>query len=646
VNLSLLLLLRLGSGLAGAAPSALDDPAYRFCHVDGANAADAAEWCELLDDISSEGPTLDLPEDRCPGLRETCAGAVAQDPQGCEPPRERSDAADGLAGAPDRPADQWEAGCDEVPGCESFDGTGLQLLLRWIAALMVAALVAVVLRVVWTTFAGRGRAARLEPASAPLPEVLDPLDDVPDIPSDDLMDRARAALDQGRHGEAVLLARAAALRRLGEAGRIRLHRSRTDREYVRAVRADAAVHRELRDIVHRAEAVRWAGLPLDRAAAAEVLGAAERLLGSVALKALGALLLGGALLWHAPAGAQSYARYEPMGDAALLDVLELHGYDAQYRLRNLIDVDDEVDVLFLDLTAISPAEAHWDHLRGWVRAGGVLVVAGDATAPFPELGALVSAPGPHEIDAAFASAGLPAPRWPTAPVGYDGEDVRDLVVTRDGSAAPVGLLDLEQGVVVAIADPRLLWNGAFVHPDNERFVGGLVYAGQSLEGWPVDTPADVQLATWASAGEPEGGDQGGCNNPVDAMAQAGLLAFLLQLAATWMLAGLWRGWPFAPLRDPPREGRASFSEHVEALGTRYWRLRASDHAARVSAALWLGRLGPHGLELAAQRGGRSPAEARAWAQQIEGLARRERDDRTPVDPALMEELWRLTRREP
>ena len=52
------------------------------------------------------------------------------------------------------------------------------------------------------------------------------LPEVPAAPSDDLLSMARRALDEGRPGEAVVLARGAALRRLGVAGQLRLEQNR------------------------------------------------------------------------------------------------------------------------------------------------------------------------------------------------------------------------------------------------------------------------------------------------------------------------------------------------------------------------------------------------------------------------------------
>lgn len=602
-------------------PTVLDDAAFRFCHVPGANANQAKRWCTLL-----EG----LPEDRCPGLRETCAGRVAEDPVGCEPPGGEGEE-DGLAGEPERPPEErkWE-------GCDSADAEGAQSLMRWVAAIAVAVLVLVVFRLVWTTF-GRRPPKTSRPTTAPAPELASPDGtDVPDAPSADLLDAARQALAEGRWADVVLLARATALRRLAEAGRVRLHRSRTDREYVRAVRSDPVVHDELRVVIAATEGVRWEGSPVDRLRATGVLAAAERLLAAVVT---------GWLVWIAlgatPAHAQSYARYAPPGDSALVELFRLYGYDAGWRLRSLGDLDDTTDVLVLDLSGVTVSPEHWAALRTWVQAGAVLIVGSDASEGFPELGTWdIVETGPTRMDPAFADAGLPGPVWPDPKLSvYVDGSARTLVGAGPGAIA-VALLDVGAGVVVAIADPTLLWNGAFVHPDNERFLGELVYLGQSLEGWPVNTPARVQLATAAAASAPSSG--GGGNNPLGAMANAGLLLFVLQLVATWTLAGVSRGWPFAPLRDPPDAGRLSFVEHVNAIGTRYWRSRDSGYALKQYASLWVARLGVEGLQSAARRAGLAPDAARDWAQQIEVSATAAPEAPSPDHLTRMEELWRIT----
>jgi hypothetical protein len=623
------------------AESALDARAYRFCHTPGANAQDAQAWCDLLDD---------LPPERCPGLRATCAGEVTRDPVGCEPPGSGDGGdPDAIAGAPEAPPEPWD--CGEMPRAD-----GLQQLLRWVAALSVAVLVLVLLRLAWTTF---GRARPPAPRKTELPPLVVSSDgtDVPDAPSGDLLDAARSALAEGRTSEAVLLARGAVLRKLGELGRIWLHRSRTDREYVRSVRSDAALHGDLRELCAAAETVRWQGAPIDHARAGQALAAAERLFGVLTVQRVGQgptarmlwWLVLPALAWGLPvsdaeAQQEVWERYAPGGDAALLDVSRLYGYDAGFRLTNLSMVDERVDVLVIDTVHVQPVDEQWTHLRTWVEQGGVLLLGGDPGA-FPELGETVHPEGQVELLKPWQLMGLPTPRWPNGPLSAFREGQGWALVADEEGNAIIEVLDLGLGAVVAIADPALLWNGAYVHPDNERFMGELLYAGQSAEGWPVGHPARVQLATRAAAAAPSESAQNQTNDMVGALASSGLLLFVIQLIATGTLVALWRGWPFAPLRDPPDPGRHAFVEHVRALGIRYWRLQATGHVEQKFAEFWLLRLGVPGLELAAQRAGYTAERARAWAREIEAIATpSEGGGRFPENGhERMEELWRITR---
>jgi hypothetical protein len=114
------------------------------------------------------------------------------------------------------------------------------------------------------------------------------------------------------------------------------------------------------------------------------------------------------------------------------------------------------------------------------------------------------------------------------------------------------------------------------------------------------------------------------------------------MLVTWALFGLWRGWPFAPLRDPPEEGRLEFAEHVQALGTRWFRLGASRYALVQTARLWLARLGASGLQLAARRAGRTSAQAAAWVAGLQALVDDPQGPDDPSDLERMEELWKVT----
>ncbi|MEQ1568329.1 MAG: DUF4129 domain-containing protein, partial [Myxococcota bacterium] len=537
-------------------------------------------------------------------------------------------------------------GCTPSAPSSCAAGGGLDAGLRWFAAFVVAAIVLVVLRLIWATVGGwrpRPKVARVvvEPT-----RVVD--ESIPVGPSGDLLDGARAALAEGRWADAVLLSRGAALRRLGEVGKLLLQRSRTDREYVRRLAGDPRLHGELRQVVSLAERVRYGARGADATTASAAVEAAQRLLGALAVALLVALA--------PPARAQDYHAYNPFGDAALLPLFEQYGYDAGWRLRTLQALGEGTDVLVLDLSSVTPSADAWAAAVSWVDAGGVMVVFGDLSSVAgddPEAAVVVDpgawgtgAPtGTAVVRIDFARAGLPAPRFPNPPAVYTGGAGRPLVdwVVGDGVEGQVAVvLDRGAGVIVAIADPVLLRNGSLVHPDNERFLGELVYLGQSLEGWPVATPAVVQFATSVSVSQ-DSGDA--TTTPLQALAQSGLLLFVVQLVVTFLLAGARAGYVFGPRRDPPDEGRQRFAEHVTALGTRYHHRKDSGWALHQLASLWLGRLGRSGLELAAQRAGYTPADARAWAETIEAAAASP-PPRGADDLARMEELWRVTCKAP
>lgn len=615
--------------------SALDDGAYRFCHVEGANAESARRWCGLLED---------LPPERCPGLRATCAGAVAEDPRGCSPssPPGNSDNSDALAGEPQRPSRE-PMRCGGSPDLDS-----LESLLRWVAAIAVAVLVLVVLRLAWATFARWRPAAPVENTPSPAP-VLDDHgqdSDIPDAPSGDLLDAARRALANGREAEAVLFARGAALRRLGELGRIWLHRSRTDREYVRSVRSDAVLYGELREICTVAESVRWKGSQIDAQKASVVLASAERLFAALLRTTVALFVLSACAVPLTDARAigpsdQDYERYGPSGDAALLDLYRLYGYDASFRLTSLAALDDRIDVIVIDTTTVVPTDEQWQHIKDWVQDGGVLLVSG-APPALGELGQLISSSGTLHMNEELVSL-LPLPHWAEPAWAFRGGQGWPLVADEAGNSI-IEVLDLGSGAIVAVADPMLLWNASFVHPDNERFVGELFYVGQSVLGWPMAHPARIQLATQAATSSSDNSSSA-TNDMWGALVASGLLLFVIQLIATGILFSLWRGWPFSALRDPPDPGRHAFVEHVRALGTRYWRMQATAHVERQFATLWLLRLGVPGLQLAAQRAGYTPQQARCWAREVEAIATSSANKNQVErgDLGRMEELWRITR---
>lgn len=598
-----------------------DQPSYRFCTDPGVDAEEARAWCDLL---------AGLPPDACPGLRKTCAGETAGNTEDVDL-WERMSGCGGTGSpektytAPPPPPPAPSVGCD-APSM----GDGWLALVQWTVALAIALGIVILARFVFLRFLGRRRDPAPPPPAFTRVRVTADAPAIPDRPSGDLLDEAELALAEGRLGDAVLMARAAALRKLGERGRITLAASRTDREYVRA--AEPESRDLLRTIVRVVEEHRWARRPLDPADVRRALNAAISLV-------RGAVVAG---LLLAAGTARAESRYGPEGDAALYEAYQRAGYDVSWRLRGLSTIEDDLDVLVLDLARTGLTDAEADSVRGWVERGGFLVVAGDAS-KILALGDLDVVDEPHDLSlgAVLAVTDLPAPALPDGPLfAWDQPTGTAWVELDDGRALVQGLA-LGQGFILSIADDRLIHNGALLSKGNEGFLVAAPYAGSDLTIFgtavpEVPIPARLQLATHA-------GEE--ATNPVQSLWNARLLPVVLQILMVGALVALWRGVPFAPPRDPAADQRTAFTDHLRALGLRWQRLGASRRAVGQYARYGLERLGPDGLRQAALRHGMSPDEARSIVERaMKAAADLDGPDRPRDDLPLMETLWTLLRR--
>ncbi|MCO4746448.1 MAG: hypothetical protein KC912_16745, partial [Proteobacteria bacterium] len=420
-----------------------------------------------------------------------------------------------------------------------------------------------------------------------------------------------------------------------DAGRVKLHRSRTDREYVRMVRGDSEIYGPLREIFRAVERVRWGGArrpSTDKVRA--VFEAASRI-----LKVAGVVVLVAVLT-----AANGDDRYAPHGDAALHDLFSDYGYDAHWRLRPIAKLDESTDVLVLDLTQVDLLDGDDAVLRSWVGDGGILVVAGDASEAFSELGDLERLAPVDDGVAPGVDAWVDAVRLPGNVMAWKGGSGRawswiseptggTLFVPVGDRPATVQAMPWGAGGIVALGDGRLLSNVALLHPANERMVGLAPMLGQFTSMWYLDRVPRLEIATLnaASAG-----------SPMESIANAALLPAVLQLLLLALVAAAWKGIPFRPLRDPPEEGRLSFAEHVRALGTHYSRRGGSRRAASAYANLLLTVSGKRALEEAARRAGLTDEAARDLVTRAEAAAHNPDDAASPhLDLKLMEELWKI-----
>lgn len=614
-----MIVLLVGLAFADAPPwrGVVDDPAYPFCGVEGVDAEEARAWCDLLDEV---------PPGACPGLRATCAGAAdggttddwrERLSQGCK--GASSPARAGAFTAPPEPPTPRE-GCAPPPTDAPSMGTSV---LRWVVAIGVAVLVVGIGRFLWVAFGFGRKALATRPAPPPVGRAVVAPDaaELTDAPSGDLLAAARQALAEGRADDAVLLARAALLRTLAERGALVLDPARTDREYARALRGKPA-EAGVRELVGYVEGIRWGGRGVGAEVAARAIAAAERVIvGAVAL----------ILLLAAPEARAG--RYGPDGDAALRPMFERAGYEASWRLRGLGEIEDDLDVLVLDAEAVALDTADRAALRAWVERGGLLVVAGELPDGFPEVGPRIEVPPSSVSIGPDAPLGLPVPRWPLGiGAAYEGGSAERWVVTPEGHGAVLAAR-VGEGGLIAIADGRLLSNGALLVRRNEGFLLAGPMLGDSRGDWSLPPAPRLQIAT-------RGGSD--AQSPMGALWSGRLLPLVLQLLFVGALVALWRGWPFAPLREPPRGERASFAEHVRALGLRYARGRATARALALSGGWWLDRLGREGFLAAARKAGLP--EGRGEALLVSIVAARADSAGTAATLKDLEDLWTLTRR--
>jgi hypothetical protein len=599
-------------------PHPLQSERYAFCHRVGANGADVEEWCDLVEEV---------PASVCPEMHETCAQEAFT--SGCLEGGEGSKRR-GLAGDPgdevDAPSlEGWDelgcSGCEgSERGCEGPKGRGLPAAVRWAVALALAVLLVAGIRVLLQL------RRRAEPTLRPADALADlPMadDGLPALPHEALLAAARAALAEGRIADAVALSRAAALRGLGADGALILHPSRTDREYVRALRGDR--REALAEVVGAAEAVRWEGRLPDAARAAAVLARAAWLLGAAA-----------ALLVALPARASE--RHGPWGDAAIIELYRAEGFDVDLGLASLSDLSPEVHVLLLDLTRVAPSDDDVAAMMTWAAEGGILIVAGDPT-ELPELLWTQAAwVGDATVTMAGPLADMAPPRLPRGPFAQIcGEGAAWAAGAPADEESCSGALILHQtfgsGHAVAIADSRLLANAAMIDEGNAEIVRSLLRRGEAAGLWELPAPTRVAFALVSTT-----------FTAATAVADARLVPFVLHVLAVWALLVWGWGVPALPLAAPAVAARRDAVEHATALGRRWAATRDVAWAARSYVRMWWQRLDGAGLGELARRRGRSAAEA----EKIEADARAMvRGAPFPKEDArnLVEELWKLTRRD-
>lgn len=471
---------------------------------------------------------------------------------------------------------------------------------------------------------------------------------LPDARSNVLVKLAERALGRGDPEEAAILLHLAVLRYLDDEGLARYHPSRTNGDYLRAIRRHKELRELLRGIANETERVRFGDGHVDEAKVQALLEAGGRLLvqrrssdplGAAPGAAL--LLLIGALapvLTACPSGEEedalpAFYAHGPTGMSALVPVLRASGLSVSVDQGRLLEVAPEVGVVVIRTSAASktgwPKGMRLDELLD--RNVSVVVIDDRGKSPFflpttDDIPAKVEAvplevtrPGPDSFcswklsglrsrfagdaapvlprgrrivwDGISTSAAVSAHELRLHPaIIYEGEPE----IPVEGAAAVAFAADrVDQeatlsGCLYVFSDRDLFTNASLTRESNARFVEGffraILPAGQRIQ--IMD-----RLDAWSTAAPGESGGGGGRNqdkpSPAETLKSSNMLPFVLQALAMIVLLFIFVGAAFGPLRDPAKREHKAFVEHVEAIGRQYARTGQPGltHAAQSLAKL-------------------------------------------------------------
>lgn len=402
-------------------------------------------------------------------------------------------------------------------------------------------------------------------------------------------------------GLALMLLYAALLRHLEERKLIEWDPSRTNRDYLRAVRGRTPLARPMAELVREVERVKFGQRAAERAAF-------DRLWQTVAPQ-LGAA----ALLLAAIVGLTGCGDPGLEGHAAFNEIVQAQGYGLERWSRPLDTLGADDPPIVLDTAGLPLDAAVLDTVHDAMLGGGRILVLASKPARFPSWPNLSVINGdpteePPETapsddsqalspdeDEEVAKVRPPPPSWKLSATaslpglaGLEGRlprqrrfvmddherDPPEILLEREGRPFAVRWRSA-QGQVIFAADRRLFANGAMAVPANAQLAMALVR----------DFAGDDRTLALASVGvvrPPQSSAQ--------SLGRAGLWLFMLQALIALGLLFWARGAAFGTLRSRDAQRRRAFSEHVEAVGLALERHQGSAQAASMYATWALERL--------------------------------------------------------
>jgi len=490
-------------------------------------------------------------KNRCPAIAEACRVATP------EPPRER----------------------------RSFDGLDMSLVslfrtLVWVIvigglALVVFSLLKRLLAVKDTDDEAESKA---EADATEIDEAAAPATLAVETDVDRLLARARQAAARGDFAGAVRDAYAALLRKLDRDGLIEVHRSKTNGDYRRSLSHTPVVQAEFASIVRTVESIQFGSEQPSEQVFQSVWQKVLTLAGrSVSI----ALLLAAAFSSTAcdefdrePMASALGCGETPGGYSVLCELVAAHSTSIKRRIRQIDKIDENVDkIIVLDEALLNGDE--WQVIDDWVKAGHTLVLA-SVSNPLSESLEISLASArcttPAAVDNTVqASYGTPI-KLATSPHGMALKaDTSWVLSACDAGPTLVGKAHGE-GNVLVLPNSQFLTNVSLAAADNAYFAANVIAR---------DSVNVEVVGEWTGSGS---------ESPLDAMNSAHLTPWLLQLLVVAALLGLWKGPHFGLPRDPVSSKRHAFVEHIQALGLKYARSKASGYVLNHYGAWALSRL--------------------------------------------------------
>ncbi len=422
-----------------------------------------------------------------------------------------------------------------------------------------------------------------------------------------LLARAEQAAGRGDYEAAINDVHAAMLRRLEGEQLISVEHWKTNGDYIGELRAKPALRDEVRDIVREVEQVQFGAAPAEQGryfnVRTKVVALVSRATLAFTILFAGATMLGCPLFETDPDALPNSAALAGLGTGpedqrAVGELLLVYDIEAKHRTRSIEELTGTSGAIVL-LEDVELVDEDWDTLLSWVQdQGGTLIIATGKEFPrrlnvdygvfepghalavefdqylFSQLELDLAAPGGRvfESGVGLTEELLARPisadeqQQPPDPWGFDSNrepETKAYAVSRR----------FGEGEVIMFAEPDLWTNVGISVADNAAFLINLLRSREITELEFVDQ--------YTGAGP---------DDPFESMGNAKLGGLFLQILLFLALIYAAVGIPFARLREPQREARRSFVEHVRTLGQRYAQARAARYVAGLYSAWALDRL--------------------------------------------------------